>query len=56
MRDREGDPVVSSIQFCSAPVLGLELALPSGLTRLKLQLKDEARNLGNQAQIAIQVQ
>jgi hypothetical protein len=56
VRDREGDPVVSSIQFCSAPVLGLELALPSGLTRLKLQLKDEARNLGNQAQIAIQVQ
>jgi hypothetical protein len=54
--DRQGDPVVSSIQFCSSPVLGLELALQPGLTRLMLQLKDEARNLGNLAEIAIQVQ
>lgn len=56
VRDRPGDPVVSSMQFCSAPVLGLELALQPGLTRFKLQLKDNARNLGNQTQIAVRVQ
>jgi hypothetical protein len=56
VRDRQGDPVVSSIQFCSSPVLGLELALQPGLTHLKLQFKDEARNLGNQREIAIQIQ
>ena len=43
------------MQYCSAPVLGLELGLQPGLTRLKLQIRDNAGNVGNQAQIAIQV-
>ena len=55
VRDDPGDPVKSSMQYCSAPVLGLELGLQPGLTRLKLQIRDNAGNVGNQAQIAIQV-
>jgi hypothetical protein len=56
VRDRPNDSVKSLIQYCSArPVLGAELALQSGLTRLKLQILDDAGNPGNQAEIAIMI-
>jgi hypothetical protein len=50
-----GDPVKSTLQYCSVPVVGSELAFPSGLTRLKAQVEDSAGNIGSQAQIAVQV-
>jgi hypothetical protein len=56
VRDRANDPVKSVMQYCSArPVLGAELALQAGLTRMRLQIKDEMGNPGNTAEIAIQI-
>lgn len=44
----------TQMQYCSArPVLNAETAFPLGLTRLKLQIKDVAGNVGNQVEIAI---
>lgn len=55
VRNDPGDPVKSSMQYCSQLVLGGQYPFPSGLTRLKLQIQDASGNVGNQAQIAIQV-
>ncbi len=55
VRDRPGDPVKSTLQYCNVPVVGSEIAFPSGLTRLKVQLVDSSGNIGNQAVIAIRV-
>ena len=41
-------------QYCT-PVVGSELTFPSGITRLKLQIKDTSGTVGNQAEIAILV-
>jgi hypothetical protein len=43
------------IQYCTAPALGAELALPSGDTTLTLQIRDTSGNIGNQAQIIVRV-
>jgi hypothetical protein len=36
-------------------VVGAEIAFPSGLTRLKVRLRDAAGTIGNTVQIAIRV-
>ncbi len=50
-----GDPTNTTMQYCSAPVVGSELSFSSGITRVKLQIQDNAGNVGNQAEIAIRV-
>jgi len=45
----------STLQYCPIQVVGADIAFPSGLTRLKVQLRDSAGNLGNQVQIAISI-
>jgi hypothetical protein len=45
----------STLQYCNIQVVGAEIAFPSGLTRLKVQLRDGAGNIGSQAQIAVSV-
>jgi hypothetical protein len=55
VRNRPGDPVRTTVQFCSAPAIGQELALKSGVTRLRVQLLDTAGNIGNNAELAVRV-
>lgn len=55
VRDRMGDPVKSTIQYCSVPVFGSEIALPSGITRLKAQIQDVNGVTGSVVEIAISV-
>lgn len=45
----------TTLQYCSAPVVGADIAFPRGLTRLKAQLQDSSGNIGNQVQIAIRI-
>lgn len=45
----------STLQYCNVQVVGAEIAFHTGLTRLKVQLRDSAGNIGNQAEIAISV-
>jgi hypothetical protein len=52
VHDSPGDR--AQMQYCSArPVLNAEAAFPLGLTRLRLRIKDNAGNVGNQVEIAI---
>ena len=55
VRTGVGDNVKTTLQYCSAPVVGSELTFSQGLTRLKVQLEDVAGNVGNQVEIAVQV-
>lgn len=55
VRDDQGDGIKSVIQYCSQLVLSGQYPFPSGLTRLKVQVQDGRGNLGNQAQIAVQI-
>jgi hypothetical protein len=48
-------PPLSERQFCSAPSIGTELALPSGSTLFTVQLSDTAGNVGNQMQLIVRV-
>jgi hypothetical protein len=45
----------STLQYCTAPALGQELALKSGQTRFKAQILDSAGNVGNTAQFVVRV-
>jgi hypothetical protein len=47
--------VTTVLQYCSAPVVGGELAFKSGITRLKVQVEDGRGTIGNQVEIAIRV-
>jgi hypothetical protein len=42
-------------QYCTSPVVGGELAFPSGLTRLKVRVEDATGTVGNTVEIAISV-
>jgi hypothetical protein len=55
VRNRPGDPVRTTLQYCSVPAIGQELAFKSGVTRLKVQLLDVAGNVGNSAELAVRV-
>ncbi|MFN8644119.1 MAG: hypothetical protein U0802_21605 [Candidatus Binatia bacterium] len=55
VRNRSGDPVKTTIQFCSAPAIGGARAFKSGVTRLKVQLLDAAGNIGSRAELAVRV-
>ena len=55
VRNRAGDPVRTTTQFCSAPAVGQEISFKSGVTRLKVQLLDVAGNVGNSAELAVRV-
>jgi hypothetical protein len=48
---------LATLQYCSSPVVGNEVAFPSGITMVKVQVQDSsnAGNVGNQAEIAIRV-
>src|SRR5262249_6403917 len=47
----------TTLQYCSSPVVGNEVAFPSGITMVKVQVQDSsnAGNVGNQVEIAIRV-
>jgi len=45
----------TTLQFCSVPTVALELAFPSGETRLTVQVRDTGGNIGNQRAIIIRV-
>ncbi|MGE0519325.1 MAG: hypothetical protein AB7P78_10010 [Candidatus Binatia bacterium] len=53
VRNRPSDPVRSTLQYCTAPALGMELSLKPGQTRFKVQLIDVAGNAGNTAEIIV---
>jgi hypothetical protein len=55
VRNRPGDPVRSTAQYCSAPVVGQDIALPPGDTRFRVQVADESGNVGSQASIVVRV-
>lgn len=55
VRDRSGDPVKSTMQYCSVPVISGDMKFKSGLTHLKVRLEDTAGNIGHPVEIAIQV-
>jgi hypothetical protein len=55
VRDRPGDPVRSTAQYCSAPSFGQEIALPSGDTRFRVQVMDDTGTTGSQAEIVVRV-
>jgi hypothetical protein len=42
-------------QYCTFPVVGKEIAFQHGITRLKVQVEDNAGNVGNQVEIAVRV-
>jgi hypothetical protein len=46
---------LTTLQYCSSPVVGNEVAFPSGITMVKVQVQDTASNVGNQVEIAIRV-
>jgi hypothetical protein len=46
---------LTSLQYCSSPVVGNEVAFPSGITMVEVQVQDASGNVGNQAEIAIRV-
>ncbi len=54
VRDRPGDPVVSNVQFCTAPAVGQELRFPPGPTRLKARVLDVNGNVGNVAELVVE--
>jgi hypothetical protein len=55
VRDRVGDPVRTTLQYCTAPAVGQELAFKSGQTRLRVQALDVAGNSGSTAEIVVRV-
>jgi len=49
------NPNNSTLQYCSVPALGQELALKSGETRFKARILDTAGNVGNTVEIVVRV-